>query len=320
MPSLPSTSRACSASVSAPSTSGSGSAAQCPNRPGCVVRRPAPNSLTVRVRVRAAVSSPKWVPREEIDSSAVADGRPIHQMQVLVHTPRRPGRHAVGMGVAGGLGRDIIVGDEMGVHIDQRHAHPGVTPTSTPAHQIRSMARVAAMSASGSALIRTRSAHMPTAMTPRSRRPKCRAGNAVADRSAAAGESPASTSRASSWCRLSPWRTRDRQEGRGEGVGTGQDGHPGRVQGGHAVAAVGVVVPRRGEATDHRLHHGQGRHGDLAVLEHLRDRFVVDDAVAGDVGNRARGVGRSEGVGDVEHRQGGDAAPGAAGRGQAVQS
>src|SRR5947209_397944 len=71
-PSQPSSSIACSSSASAPSTSGSGREAKWPKRSGWVRRIPAPASLTERLSLRAAASSPKWVPGEEMDSSAVA--------------------------------------------------------------------------------------------------------------------------------------------------------------------------------------------------------------------------------------------------------
>jgi hypothetical protein len=56
----------------AASTSGSGSDARSPNRPGWSTAAPRPASLTARARSRAAASSPKWTPGDEIESSDVA--------------------------------------------------------------------------------------------------------------------------------------------------------------------------------------------------------------------------------------------------------
>ena len=69
--------------------------------------------------------------------------------------------------------------------------------TQTPRLQTAMMARVAVMSAVGSPSMSSRSARRPRAILPRSANPKHRAATEVAAASAAAGVSPAWTSRAS---------------------------------------------------------------------------------------------------------------------------
>jgi hypothetical protein len=73
-----------------------------------------------------------------------------------------------------------------------------------PPRHIRSMPRVAVMSASGSPDTRTRSARCPAATRPRSARPNTRAGSAVAAARACAGLMPHRTRSSSSRCRLAP--------------------------------------------------------------------------------------------------------------------
>lgn len=82
---------------------------------------------------------------------------------------------------------------------------PGAPVTGTPAHHTPLMFRTARMSRNGSPSMSTRSARWPAAMAPRSDSPNCCAATVVADRTASAGEMPASTSNSSSWCRLVPY-------------------------------------------------------------------------------------------------------------------
>lgn len=72
MPSAWSTSRACSASAIAPSTSGSVSVAKKPKRPGRSATTPAANSLTRRAQRRASVASPNQTPGVDTDRIEVA--------------------------------------------------------------------------------------------------------------------------------------------------------------------------------------------------------------------------------------------------------
>lgn len=77
--------------------------------------------------------------------------------------------------------------------------------TSMPPHHTRRTRRAAAMSVSGSPSTSTRSARNPGVIAPRSSSENACAAVEVAARSASAVDRPASTSRASSSCMLSPY-------------------------------------------------------------------------------------------------------------------
>ena len=84
-------------SAMAASTSGSGSEASSPNRPGWSTTARRPSSFTSRARSTAVASSPRCTPGDETDSSDVRDAEAVHHRDVLVGRPLRDRGQAVGL-------------------------------------------------------------------------------------------------------------------------------------------------------------------------------------------------------------------------------